>query len=81
MTFVSEGRLVHPSDSALDAAVQGAQQRTVGDGQWAWTRRSSKVNVAPLVAATLAVYAVQHHEPAHFIYMLGAGSEGGRWIL
>jgi hypothetical protein len=79
--LVTEGRLVHPSDSALNAAVEGAHQRTVGDGQWAWTRRSTKVNVAPLVSATLACYAVQHHEPPHFIYMVGAGSEPGRWIL
>jgi phage terminase large subunit-like protein len=57
---VSEKRLVHRNDPALNSAIEGARQRTVGDGQWAWTRRSSKVNVAPLVASTLAMYGVKH---------------------
>lgn len=40
----------HPS---LDDAVAAAAKREVGDA-WAWTRKNSNGNIAPLVAATLA---------------------------
>lgn len=40
----------HP---ALDDAVAAAAKREVGDA-WAWTRKNSNGNIAPLVAATLA---------------------------
>ena len=38
----------------LAAALAGAQQRPLGDA-WAWSRKSSRVNIAPLIAATLAL--------------------------
>lgn len=38
---------------ALDEAVAAAAKRAVGDA-WAWTRKNSNGNIAPLVAATLA---------------------------
>jgi hypothetical protein len=37
--------------AVLNAAVEGAAQRTLGDA-WAWSRRSSRSNVTPLVAAS-----------------------------
>jgi hypothetical protein len=37
----------------LDSAVAGASRRLVGDA-WAWARRSSDVDISPLVAVTLA---------------------------
>jgi hypothetical protein len=40
----------------LTAAVENARQRQVGDGAWAWARRTSRGNIAPLVASTLAVW-------------------------
>jgi phage terminase large subunit-like protein len=79
--LVLEGRLVHTSDPALNAAIAGAQQRTVGDGQWAWTRRSTRVNVAPLVAATLAVWGVRHPQSGGFIWMFDEVLQKYRRIL
>jgi phage terminase large subunit-like protein len=52
---VVEGRLVHRDDPTLNAAIEGAKQRNVGDA-WAWARRTSASNVTPLVAATLALW-------------------------
>lgn len=46
-------RLAHLGQPELDAAVAGASRRNVGDA-WLWGRRQSSVNIAPLVAATLA---------------------------
>jgi phage terminase large subunit-like protein len=57
---VHERRLVHRGDPILTAAVEGARQRQVGDGAWAWARRTSRSNVAPLVAATLATWGVKN---------------------
>lgn len=41
----------HPS---LDAAIAGAAKRTSGDA-WAWARKSSSVDISPLVAASTAL--------------------------
>lgn len=53
---VIEGRIVHRGDARMDAAVAGAVRRMVGDA-WLWSRRSSSVDISPLVAATLARWA------------------------
>ena len=37
---VVEGRLVHMKQAELDGAIEGAKQRTLGDG-WAWARRGN----------------------------------------
>lgn len=50
---VVEGRFRHRAQSSLNAAVQGAYRRPVGDS-WKWSRRSSTVDISPLVAATEA---------------------------
>jgi hypothetical protein len=47
------GQLAH-------AVLEGVKQRTVGDGAWAWARRTSAANITPLVAATLALWGVTH---------------------
>lgn len=49
----------HP---ALDAAAAAAVKRPVGD-RWAWGRRAASSTIAPLVAATLAVWAFDHAPP------------------
>jgi hypothetical protein len=54
---VLERRLAPMDQAVLNAAVEGAAQRTLGDA-WAWSRRSSRSNVTPLVAASLAHWAV-----------------------
>lgn len=59
---VIEGTLTHLGQDELTTAVEGAKQRNLGDA-WAWGRRTSRVNVAPLVACTLALWAVSTHEP------------------
>lgn len=45
--------LRHRDQDVLNAAVQGADKRTLDD-QWAWKRRTSTSDISPLVAATLA---------------------------
>jgi hypothetical protein len=46
----------HP---ALDAAAAGAAKKRVGD-RWVWGRRASTSTIAPLVAATIALWAFDH---------------------
>ena len=57
---VVQRRVVHLGQGVLDTAVEGSKQRTLGDA-WAWSRRSSRTNLAPLVAVTLAHYGVVVH--------------------
>lgn len=45
------------SQKALDDALAGAKKRAIGTaGGWAWDRKDPAVNLAPLVAVTLARY-------------------------
>jgi hypothetical protein len=46
----------HP---ALDTAAGGAARRALGDA-WVWGRRQSAVSIAPLTAATVALWAYDH---------------------
>jgi hypothetical protein len=61
---VIEGRLAHRGHRNLSAAVRGATQRPLG-GAWAWNRKTSAVDISPLVACTLALgaYRVKQAEP------------------
>lgn len=54
----AEQVLVHLGDPVLGGAVASAKKRDVGDGAWAWGRRNSEANIAPLCAATLALHGV-----------------------
>jgi hypothetical protein len=56
------GTLTYTPHPALDAAVEAAGKRAVGD-RWAWGRRVSTSTIAPLVAATLALWAFDHAPP------------------
>ncbi|MDQ3730303.1 MAG: terminase [Actinomycetota bacterium] len=47
--------LRHLDTSELTTAVRGVTQRPLGDA-WAWSRKSSSVNISPLVACTLALW-------------------------
>ena len=60
MDSVTDRCVVHLGQSVLDNAVEGSKQRTLGDA-WAWSRRSSRTNVSPLVAASLAHYGCVVH--------------------
>lgn len=53
---VVTGAVAHRTQPVLDAAVAGAGRRTLLDG-WAWSRRSSAVDISPLVAVTAARFA------------------------
>lgn len=54
--------LLHAGYPELDAAVEAAVKRDVGD-RWLWGRRKSGGDVSPLEAATLAVWSLTNHEP------------------
>lgn len=55
-------RLRHIGQPVLAAAVDGADRRTVADA-WLWSRKSSSVDITPLVAVTLARWAHEQAEP------------------
>jgi len=59
---ITDRTIRHRGDPALDAAVQAAARRTVGEG-WAWSRRLPTVDVSPLVAASLALFGDRHRPP------------------
>lgn len=52
---VEQGALKHLGQPELAQAIRGAATRPLGDA-WAWARKSSSVNIAPLVAVTLAFW-------------------------
>ncbi len=54
LRLVNEGKLHHRGEPELAIALDGAGQRTLGDG-WAWSRTKSGADITPLVALTLAV--------------------------
>ncbi len=45
----------HLGDDRLAAAIKGAVKRPLGES-WAWSRKSSAVDISPLVAITLALW-------------------------
>lgn len=45
----------HLGQTSLNEALKGAKTRPLGDA-WAWARRTSSVDISPLVAVTLAHY-------------------------
>lgn len=52
---VMSGRLTHAAQPQLTDALMGARKRKIGTaGGWGWDRHSPDINLAPLVAATLA---------------------------
>jgi hypothetical protein len=53
---VAEGSLRQLGSLDLLNALRGAKTRPLSD-RWAWSRKSSSVDISPLVAATLALYA------------------------
>ena len=53
--MVDEQALRHLAGNDLREAIKGATKRPLGDA-WAWSRRSSSVDISPLVAGTLALW-------------------------
>lgn len=52
---VLEHELIHRDEHVLNAAVEAAVRKAVGDS-WKWSRRDSRVDISPVVAATAARY-------------------------
>lgn len=55
--------LRHLGELELRSAIKGAVKRPLGDA-WAWSRKSSKVDISPLVACTLALWGSENLGPA-----------------
>jgi hypothetical protein len=56
MKEITNERLRHFRQAPLDSAVSGVVKRDLGDNAWAWGRRQSgTVDIAPLVAANIAL--------------------------
>lgn len=54
-----EKKIRHLGTPELVSALDGAVKRQLGDS-WAWSRRSSSVDISPLVAVTLALWGSQN---------------------
>lgn len=52
---VLEHELIHRDEHALNAAVEEAVRKPVGDS-WKWSRKDSRVDISPVVAGTVARY-------------------------
>lgn len=58
---VGEKTLRHLNQQELDHAIRGARARPLVD-RWAWSRTRSNINISPLVAATLALWAAHEND-------------------
>jgi phage terminase large subunit-like protein len=75
---VLEGRMRHLGDPRMEKALQGAVRRDVGDGAWLWSRKSSLLDISPLVACTIALWAAaEHHGPSGFVDLNDLLDSGG----
>lgn len=63
--LVSQSQLRHLGTGELDSAIRGAAKRPLVDA-WAWSRKSSAVDISPLVAATMAAWGAQQSNPDPF---------------
>jgi hypothetical protein len=67
------GSLAHDGHEYVTAALAGAKKRRIGQaGGWGWDRRDPDINIAPLVAFTLAHYGASTKKPP------GDSARGGR---
>lgn len=62
---VAAGEVRHLGDPLLEASLLGAERRTSGDAD-RWARRSSRADITPLVAVTLAVGGVGDDDDVGF---------------
>lgn len=56
--WVSDSKIQHRGDVHLTHAVSGADRQPVGDG-WRWNVREARTDIAPLLAATAALRALE----------------------
>jgi hypothetical protein len=57
--LVAAGRIVHRGQADLDAAIAALTTRPLIDG-WVWSRRRATATIAAAVAATVAVWTLDH---------------------
>lgn len=55
---VEQDTIRHLAEQSLASAIKGAVKRPLSDA-WAWSRVNSSIDISPLVAVTLALWAVQ----------------------
>lgn len=60
---VDQERLRYPENTYLTKALKGAKARPLGDS-WAWARKTSSVDITPLVASTLALWGARRAKPS-----------------
>lgn len=52
-----DDRVTHLHQPALEAAISGSKKRAIGQGgSWGWDRRTTDIDLSPLVSVTLAHY-------------------------
>lgn len=56
-SWIGEGKILHLSQEDINFAVAGGTRREIGDGQFAWSRKATTIDISPLCAATLAAWA------------------------
>lgn len=61
--LVEQSGLRHLGTTELRVALRGAKTRQLGDA-WAWARKKSNVDISPLVAVTLALWAAMREQPS-----------------
>lgn len=62
---VVEASIEVRSDTDLDAAVQGAAKRPVGDA-WVWGRKTSRADISLLMAATVGLWVFSDTRPSKY---------------
>lgn len=77
MSFVDELPF-HLGAAVLNDAVAAVRKRPIGDGSWAFGRRSSTANIAPAIAAALARHVLLVHGAPVVAAPMTGGSAAGR---
>jgi hypothetical protein len=60
---VDQGTLRHRGDPDLATAIAGATTKPQGDGSWLWWRKTSTVDISPLVGCTMALWGLRTQKP------------------
>ncbi|QIS21267.1 hypothetical protein [Nocardia terpenica] len=60
--YVMTGALRHPNQPILNAAIDVARTRPIGD-LWAWSRKDAAADITPVVACTLALFGFMNGRP------------------
>jgi hypothetical protein len=69
---INQGTMTHSDQEELNNAVRVARKTPINDSLWKWNRKDKAVDLAPLVAATLARYGLESTRRRE------AGSRGGK---